>query len=106
MWCLDCDYELINLAETRCPECGRAFDANDPSTFKTEATVAQSRSHGITTMAVIISAALGIAASSLLEIESAFLRATLGAVAGTVSGVLAIVILGFIWRERTAGSEV
>jgi len=31
--CLDCNYSLKNLTEHRCPECGRAFDPNDPLTF-------------------------------------------------------------------------
>lgn len=33
MHCLTCNYDLSNLTERRCPECGRAFDPNDPSTF-------------------------------------------------------------------------
>jgi hypothetical protein len=33
MRCLTCQYDLSHLAEQRCPECGRAFDLNDPSTF-------------------------------------------------------------------------
>lgn len=33
MRCLSCLYDLRNLAEHRCPECGREFDPNDPSTF-------------------------------------------------------------------------
>lgn len=31
--CLNCDYPLRGLATTICPECGRPFDPNDPSTF-------------------------------------------------------------------------
>lgn len=31
--CLTCRYPLTNLPENRCPECGRAFDPNDPLTF-------------------------------------------------------------------------
>jgi hypothetical protein len=31
--CLSCNYDLSNLIEHRCPECCRAFDVNDPSTF-------------------------------------------------------------------------
>jgi len=31
--CLQCGYLLRGLPEMRCPECGRAFDPNDPSTF-------------------------------------------------------------------------
>jgi len=33
MRCLDCKYDLRNLAEHRCPECGREFDPNDSGTF-------------------------------------------------------------------------
>ena len=34
MHCLDCDYSLHNLSENRCPECGRAFDPDDPTTYR------------------------------------------------------------------------
>jgi len=30
-----CTYGLRGLADTRCPECGRAFDCDDPSIFLT-----------------------------------------------------------------------
>ena len=35
MQCLNCHYSLANLTGPphRCPECGTAFDPNDPSTF-------------------------------------------------------------------------
>jgi hypothetical protein len=33
MRCLACRYDLRRLTVHRCPECGRAFDPNDPSTF-------------------------------------------------------------------------
>ena len=35
MHCLTCKYDLSNLTEHRCPECGRAFDPNDATTFYT-----------------------------------------------------------------------
>ena len=35
MFCIGCDYQLVGLA-SRCPECGRPFDPNDPSTFAAE----------------------------------------------------------------------
>jgi hypothetical protein len=38
MRCLNCKYDLRNLAEHRCPECGREFDPNDATTFLTAAT--------------------------------------------------------------------
>jgi hypothetical protein len=31
--CLMCDYSLRGLPENRCPECGRAFDPDDPRTM-------------------------------------------------------------------------
>ena len=33
MRCLSCNYDLSNLTEHRCPECGRAFDPNNPATY-------------------------------------------------------------------------
>lgn len=33
MRCLDCGYDLRELAEHRCPECGRAFDPAKPETY-------------------------------------------------------------------------
>lgn len=36
MRCKACDYPLTNLAEHRCPECGRAFDLANPKTFRGE----------------------------------------------------------------------
>jgi len=37
MRCLSCKYDLRNLSENRCPECGRVFDPNDPLTFLPDA---------------------------------------------------------------------
>lgn len=31
--CLTCHYDLRKLTERRCPECGRAFDPDDASTY-------------------------------------------------------------------------
>lgn len=33
--CIDCSYDLRALTEPRCPECGRAFDPDDPATYRT-----------------------------------------------------------------------
>jgi hypothetical protein len=33
MRCLNCGYDLHGLPESRCPECGRAFDPNNAGTF-------------------------------------------------------------------------
>jgi hypothetical protein len=35
MRCLSCHYSHKKLTQRRCPECGRKFDPNDPSTFAT-----------------------------------------------------------------------
>jgi len=34
MRCLNCKYDLRQLSEHRCPECGREFDPDDPQTFE------------------------------------------------------------------------
>ena len=34
MRCKTCHYSLSGLSEHRCPECGRAFDPNDPNTVE------------------------------------------------------------------------
>ncbi len=31
--CFDCEYQLRDLNENRCPECGRRFDPDDSSTM-------------------------------------------------------------------------
>jgi hypothetical protein len=36
--CLSCNYDLRDLPEHRCPECGRDFDPNDPRTFAVDRT--------------------------------------------------------------------
>lgn len=33
MYCIQCQYDLRSLADSRCPECGRTFDAADPATY-------------------------------------------------------------------------
>lgn len=33
-YCLGCSYVLDGLPENRCPECGRPFEPNDPTTFR------------------------------------------------------------------------
>jgi predicted amidophosphoribosyltransferase len=34
--CLTCQYDLENLPEHRCPECGRAFDPDKPTSFSSD----------------------------------------------------------------------
>lgn len=35
-YCLGCSYSLHGLTESRCPECGRGFDLDDPRTYRLE----------------------------------------------------------------------
>ena len=37
MFCKQCQYNLYGLRESRCPECGRAFRVDDPTTFDAQA---------------------------------------------------------------------
>ena len=34
IYCIKCDYDLSHSEELRCPECGREFDPDDPTTFE------------------------------------------------------------------------
>jgi len=35
VYCKYCDYLLVGLPESRCPECGNTFDLSEPRTFET-----------------------------------------------------------------------
>ncbi len=61
MRCRSCDYDLRALAARLCPECGRAFDPADPTTFDTSETADGSRR-------VFRRTALGFCAISLLAV--------------------------------------
>ena len=100
MYCQKCLYELRGIESGACPECGRAFDADDPTTFKTEAAVAKDRSRGISAASAVTGGVLGAVASSLIPIDPPLLRATVGAIAGMTCGILTGVIVGRLWRER------
>lgn len=41
--CLGCDYSLRGLPGVICPECGRAFDPDDPTTYRDKAVVSKWR---------------------------------------------------------------
>lgn len=36
MRCLSCEYDLSNLTEHRCPECGQEFHPEDSTTFESD----------------------------------------------------------------------
>ncbi len=58
--CLTCEYDLSATRTCRCPECGREFDSEDPSTFET----CRRGTQAIRSIALAIS--LGMAAFGLL----------------------------------------
>lgn len=39
MRCKSCKYDLSNLTEHRCPECGRAFDPRDAKSFESDQSI-------------------------------------------------------------------
>ena len=36
MFCIDCKYPLVHVHSRRCPECGRAFDPDNRSSYLSE----------------------------------------------------------------------
>lgn len=57
MRCITCSYDLKSLSTCSCPECGRVFDRNDPSTFDTRTRMQR--------LLIRIAASLAVSALSL-----------------------------------------
>jgi uncharacterized OB-fold protein len=73
MYCKSCHYSLENrgsLTEDRCPECGRAFDPDDPDSFLTTQEVEEieldDRRWVITVVVVLCGIAIAIALAAVL----------------------------------------
>lgn len=92
--CLGCDYLLIGLSEHRCPECGRAFDPADETTFSTK-TRSQRRRQLAKNLVVPLSLFYGAAIS--LTIFLIFLHPRLGTQVGgdLVGTILAVWFVHF-----------
>jgi hypothetical protein len=61
MRCLGCHYDLRDLTEHRCPECGRAFDPSDPkSYFVRHRVITLRRVACVATVAYVLSLAITI----------------------------------------------
>lgn len=62
MRCKSCHYSLLNLPERCCPECGRAFDPGDASTWELEALAGRRGLSWAMLVAIIVLALFLIAA--------------------------------------------
>ena len=63
MFCISCDYPLAGLS-SRCPECGRPFDPNDPNTFAAQFRKTR-RSQTLSRVLSVISAVFGTVSLAL-----------------------------------------
>jgi hypothetical protein len=95
MLCRSCDYDLAATGTGRCPECGRAFDPGNPSTFETRRRATQA------ILGVVLAIGLGFAAYGLLrwswawpygDSHHAAFRsiAGVGATLGVIAAILAV----------------
>ena len=53
--CRKCEYDLRDLPESRCPECGTGFDPNDPTTYVSKESIDGKR---LLTLALLVVALL------------------------------------------------
>lgn len=85
MRCLTCGYPLERLDKDarRCPECGRAFDPEDPKTFLSPLPARPAPARAMAGMLIVAASAIGLPFSCLLAAEAVFLP-----VIGFVVGLL------------------
>jgi rRNA maturation protein Nop10 len=107
--CLSCKYDLSSLTEHRCPECGRAFDPDDPSTFSSDSARAQRRKAIKTSAALIgvVFVVLLVIDWNLVELpfkgllDRALTNAVIAAVQTLeVSGATAVVVFSLLLLRR------
>ncbi|MGD8453870.1 MAG: hypothetical protein PVJ57_18805 [Phycisphaerae bacterium] len=110
--CLGCGYILDHLPENRCPECGRAFDPDDPETFAHQ--VVDGRLALRTALSAVGATLLAVSLPWLIAVSLALLRVFVdpsdwggssGDLAGGVSMALLILALALevaaifdVWR--------
>src|SRR5689334_6297711 len=113
--CLDCGYSLRGLPESRCPECGRRFDPDDPVTFDTGRPMWRSmrwfvQPTGFVRPLVWIATSLMICAGSTPGMDDRFLLASLllwvGIVAFWIYRSLARRIMVRVYKSSAAGRPV
>lgn len=63
MRCLTCQYDLRKLSERRCPECGRAFDPNDITSYasKDHLPLGEGWRQFLLDCAIVVAAYVGVA---------------------------------------------
>jgi hypothetical protein len=92
MRCLNCKYDLRNLPEHRCPECGREFDPNDSTTFTLRHTRNRSGIWALVAIAIIF--AIGWTLEWILHVPAAVVAF------GAVPIVLIILIVLWLKSEH------
>ncbi|MHC4066328.1 MAG: hypothetical protein ACYSUI_17765 [Planctomycetota bacterium] len=91
MRCLGCSYNLEGLPENRCPECGRPFDPDDPSTFLARAP--SGKRHLLAAVVSGIATAVGPVLAKMQDLE-VFAMTDLGFVGTVVTIVCPCLIVG------------
>lgn len=96
MWCLGCGYELVGQEDPRCPECGREFDPDDASTFRSEEDVEAEEAFSIS-LAVGLAIGSGVGLSIGTALGAAFgnvgLGIAIGMGVGAAGGMVVTIIL-------------
>lgn len=88
--CLGCGYCLKGLQSSRCPECGKTFDRNDPRTFVYRVLCGKSLLlNSLFVMLLLVCTVLGTGAVLHLKL--------LIDLAGELGGFIGMVVLLFLW---------
>jgi hypothetical protein len=101
MRCLSCKYDLSNLTEHRCPECGRAFDPHNPATYYDPPMIVTFKMMlrvAIVCYALNLIFAIYVSVKELPADPAALLAAPLGAAALLIfTFPIGIVLYGLFW---------
>lgn len=94
MRCINCTYPLTGLAAHRCPECGTAFDPDNPATYVPDQPVPRRR-------LAIAASFLGICVASLgllgLDVITTLRNSSLGMLPSDKSWLLPMLIILAAW---------